>query len=128
MGNGGEGPCSISVNSPFCAALLLSDLGSASHRAGSPGDDVLANKVLTKFKAYSMEPWTDEHFVRVQEPNARKHNQVTFNGVAENQAGFLSYSATGNVTVSEVCLVWMLSDVVPYYEHTLYLRKVCLCF
>uniref|UniRef100_A0A8C4ZXJ5 Transferrin receptor protein 1 n=1 Tax=Gadus morhua TaxID=8049 RepID=A0A8C4ZXJ5_GADMO len=74
------------------------DLGSASHRAGSLGDEALANKVLSRFKAYSMHPWSDEHFVRVQEPDARKPNQVTFKGVTEKQTGFLSYSATGNVT------------------------------
>jgi hypothetical protein len=50
-----------------------------------------------------MHPWSDEHFVRVQEPDARKPNQVTFKGVTEKQTGFLSYSATGNVTVSAVC-------------------------
>ncbi|CAL8325006.1 unnamed protein product [Arctogadus glacialis] len=76
----------------------FSELGSASHRAGSPGDKALATKVLSRFKAYSMHPWTDEHFVRVQEPDARKPNQVTFKGKPETQSGFLSYSATGNVT------------------------------
>ena len=83
---------------------LLSDLASASHRAGSPGDDLLANKVLSRFKAYSMQPWTDEHFVKVQEPNAHKPNQITFNGTTHSQAGFLSYSATGDVSVSALCL------------------------
>ncbi|CAL8280910.1 unnamed protein product [Lota lota] len=74
------------------------DLGSARHQAGTPGDDALGNKVLSKFKTYFMAPWTDEHFVKVEEPNGNKPNRVTFNGVPENLLGFLSYSAKGSVT------------------------------
>jgi len=77
-----------------------SDFASDEHQAGTPGDDALANKVLGRFKDYGMEPWTDEHYVKVQELPATKTNRVTFKNVSETLTGFLSYSGTGSVTVS----------------------------
>ncbi|XP_026170319.1 transferrin receptor protein 1 isoform X1 [Mastacembelus armatus] len=68
------------------------------HRAGSPGDERLGNKVLEKFKTYGMNTWTDEHFVKVQDPPASGFNKLVFkNGKEEHLDGFLSYSATGTV-------------------------------
>lgn len=78
---------------------LFSDFTSPSHRAGSPGDEDLGNKVLKKFKDYSMNPWTDEHFVKVQDPPASGTNKIVFKGQEYGLAGFLSYSANGRVTV-----------------------------
>ncbi|KAJ0011829.1 hypothetical protein NQD34_012804 [Periophthalmus magnuspinnatus] len=69
---------------------------SDSHRAGSPGDDELGNKVIRKFKEYGMDTWTDEHFVKVQELSGA--NKVTFNGEKVDLYGFLSYSAPGTAT------------------------------
>ncbi|KAI4882959.1 hypothetical protein NFI96_015639 [Prochilodus magdalenae] len=48
--------------------VSFSEFSSQSHQAGSPGDKVLANKLMRRFKDYGMNPWTDEHFIRVQDP------------------------------------------------------------
>uniref|UniRef100_A0A8D0A8T8 Transferrin receptor protein 1 n=1 Tax=Sander lucioperca TaxID=283035 RepID=A0A8D0A8T8_SANLU len=78
---------------------LFREFSSANHRAGSPDDDALANKVIKKFKEYGMKSWTDEHFVKVQDCPASGSNRVVFkNGSAMRPEGFLSYSATGEVT------------------------------
>ncbi|KAG8013949.1 Transferrin receptor protein 1 [Nibea albiflora] len=76
-----------------------SEFSTANHRAGSPGDESLGNKVLNRFKEYGMKTWTDEHFVKVQDPPASGYNKFIFkNGNPERPDGFLSYSANGNVT------------------------------
>ncbi|KAG7227304.1 hypothetical protein INR49_000308, partial [Caranx melampygus] len=78
---------------------VFSDFTSGNHRAGSFGDEVLANKVNNRFKEYGMNTWTDEHFVRVQDPPASGSNRVVFkNGLEDRPTGFLSYSANGTVT------------------------------
>ncbi|KAJ0059133.1 hypothetical protein NL108_008559 [Boleophthalmus pectinirostris] len=69
---------------------------SSSHRAGTPGDDDLGNKVIRRFKEYGMATWTDEHFVKVQDLSGT--NKVTFNGESVDLKGFLSYSAPGTAT------------------------------
>ncbi|XP_042070236.1 transferrin receptor 1a [Haplochromis burtoni] len=75
---------------------VLGQLTSSNHRAGSPGDEDLGNKVITKFKEYGMKTWTDEHFVKVQDPPASGYNRIVFkNGSEERPTGFLSYSASG---------------------------------
>ncbi|XP_044076872.1 transferrin receptor 1a isoform X2 [Siniperca chuatsi] len=76
---------------------VFSEFSSDSHQAGSPGDEALGNKVLKKFKEYGMTSWTDEHFVKVQDPPASGSNRLVFNGKEERPTGFLSYSATGKV-------------------------------
>uniref|UniRef100_A0A669D8K8 Transferrin receptor protein 1 n=1 Tax=Oreochromis niloticus TaxID=8128 RepID=A0A669D8K8_ORENI len=74
----------------------LEILSSSNHRAGSPGDEDLGNKVITKFKEYGMKTWTDEYFVKVQDPPASGYNRIVFkNGPEERPTGFLSYSASG---------------------------------
>lgn len=81
--------------SPFPSEFTL-----GSHRAGTAGDETLANKVFNKFKDYDMNTWTDEHFVKVQDPPASGFNKFVFkNGNEERLDGFLSYSAIGKVTV-----------------------------
>ncbi|KAM9350106.1 transferrin receptor 1a [Symphorus nematophorus] len=77
---------------------VLSDFSRADHRAGSSGDDSLGNKVLEKFKQYGMNTWTDEHFVKVQDPPASGSTKVVYKGKEERPSGFLSYSASGAVT------------------------------
>uniref|UniRef100_A0AAR2KWI0 Transferrin receptor protein 1 n=1 Tax=Pygocentrus nattereri TaxID=42514 RepID=A0AAR2KWI0_PYGNA len=74
----------------------LSDFSSDSHQAGSPGDEALANKLMGRFKSYGMNPWTDEHFVRVQDRPTSGTNKVTFQNKTYAESGFLSYSATGS--------------------------------
>uniref|UniRef100_A0A3Q3G2T7 Transferrin receptor protein 1 n=1 Tax=Labrus bergylta TaxID=56723 RepID=A0A3Q3G2T7_9LABR len=65
---------------PFFSIYLIliscysSEFSSTSHRAGSQGDEVLGNKVLTKFNEYGMKTWTDEHFVKVQDRPASGFN------------------------------------------------------
>ncbi|XP_068427212.1 transferrin receptor 1a [Clinocottus analis] len=78
---------------------VFNEFSSTSHRAGSPGDESLANKVINKFREYGMTSWTDEHFVKVQDPPASGANRLVFkNGKVESPEGFLSYSANGSVT------------------------------
>ncbi|KAK2822047.1 hypothetical protein Q5P01_022112 [Channa striata] len=69
----------------------------ADHRAGSSGDESLGNRVLAKFKEGGMKTWTDEHFVKVQDPPA-SGNRIVFKNKEYRPGGFLSYSATGTVT------------------------------
>uniref|UniRef100_A0A3Q4H1I8 Transferrin receptor protein 1 n=1 Tax=Neolamprologus brichardi TaxID=32507 RepID=A0A3Q4H1I8_NEOBR len=76
--------------------IALSQLSSSNHRAGSPGDEDLGNKVIKKFKKYGMKTWTDEYFVKVQDPPASGYNRIVFkNDSEERPTGFLSYSASG---------------------------------
>lgn len=83
--------------SPAKFDAVFSKLQSTSHRAGSPGDESLGNKVLMQFKENNMKTWADEHFVKVQELPASGFNKVVFKTVYR-PAGFLSYSGIGNVT------------------------------
>ncbi|XP_039998898.1 transferrin receptor 1a [Xiphias gladius] len=78
---------------------VFREFTSVSHRAGSPGDEALGNKIFQKFKEYNMDTWTDEHFVKVQDPPASGYNRFVFkNGREERPNGFLSYSASGTAT------------------------------
>ncbi|KAM9718645.1 transferrin receptor protein 1-like [Menidia menidia] len=77
----------------------LSDFSRADHRAGSPGDEALGNKVLQRFKQFGLKTWTDEHFVKVHDPPASGSNRILYrNRSEESPKGFLSYSPTGSVT------------------------------
>ncbi|KAM7401142.1 hypothetical protein PAMA_005367 [Pampus argenteus] len=75
----------------------FSEFSSVNHRAGSPGDETLANKVAKKFKEYGMNFWTDEHYIKVQDPPVSGFNKFVFKGQEERPDGFLSYSANGKV-------------------------------
>uniref|UniRef100_A0A3B1J472 Transferrin receptor protein 1 n=1 Tax=Astyanax mexicanus TaxID=7994 RepID=A0A3B1J472_ASTMX len=75
----------------------LSEFSIADHQAGSAGDEALANKLMRKFRDYNMNPWTDEHFVRVQDPPSSGSNKITFRDQSFSESGFLSYSGTGSV-------------------------------
>lgn len=48
-----------------------------------------------------MEPWTDEHFIRVQDGPPRGTNRVTFRNQSFDESGFLSFSQSGS---AEVCI------------------------
>ncbi|KAM8838688.1 transferrin receptor protein 1-like isoform 1-T3 [Synchiropus picturatus] len=76
----------------------FSEYLSSDHRAGSEGDYTLGNKVMERFQAYGMAPWTDEHFIKVQDPPISGSNKIIFKGREQPLTGFLSYSATGSVT------------------------------
>ncbi|XP_060762416.1 transferrin receptor 1a [Neoarius graeffei] len=73
----------------------LNEFSSEAHQAGSPGDEILASKVLTKFKDNGMDTWMDTHFVKVQDLPKSRTNKVTFRGQTFSEPGYLSYSATG---------------------------------
>ncbi|KAK6302288.1 hypothetical protein J4Q44_G00266430 [Coregonus suidteri] len=74
----------------------FSEFASGSHQAGSAGDELLANKVLKRFKDYDMYTWTDEHYVKLVDPPASGSNRVTFKGSDLGPLrGYLAYSKTG---------------------------------
>ncbi|KAJ8278089.1 hypothetical protein GJAV_G00083700 [Gymnothorax javanicus] len=74
----------------------LSELSEENHEAGSPGDDRLSSIVNEAFKTYEMDPWQDEHYVKVQILPSDSSNKVRF-GQDEigTTKGYLAYSATG---------------------------------
>lgn len=76
-----------------------SEFSHSDHRAGSPQDESLANRVLQRFKDYGMKAWTDEHFIKVHNPPAAGYNTFVFKNESERPRGFLSYSAVGSVQV-----------------------------
>uniref|UniRef100_A0A8C2HEQ6 Transferrin receptor protein 1 n=1 Tax=Cyprinus carpio TaxID=7962 RepID=A0A8C2HEQ6_CYPCA len=85
----------------FCLSVSLSpscrEFSSASHQAGSTGDEALANKIMGKFKTFGMSTWTDEHYVKIHEPGS-SNNRVLFRGnVVETTEGYLAYSAIKTV-------------------------------
>ncbi|XP_039528000.1 transferrin receptor 1a [Pimephales promelas] len=74
----------------------LKEFSSVSHQAGSSGDEMLANKVMGKFRTLGMNPWTDEHFVKVQDRGTS--NKVLFRGNSVGTTeGYLAYSAVATV-------------------------------
>ncbi|XP_051554932.1 transferrin receptor protein 1-like [Myxocyprinus asiaticus] len=74
----------------------LKEFSSSSHQAGTAGDEALANKIMGKFKALGMSPWTDEHYVKVHDPGL--NNRVLFrDNVVGKTEGYLAYSAIGRV-------------------------------
>ncbi|XP_068196117.1 transferrin receptor protein 1-like isoform X2 [Antennarius striatus] len=84
-------------NDKFEAAFR--DFSSDAHQAGSPGDESLANRVMDLFSGLGMKTWTDQHFVKVQDPPASGSNKIRFRDQSEERLeGFLSYSGTGTVS------------------------------
>ncbi|XP_075876851.1 transferrin receptor 1a isoform X2 [Nelusetta ayraudi] len=77
----------------------FSEFTSGSHRAGSGGDQALANKIQKKLNAYGLTTWNDEHFVKVQDPPVG-YNKFVFKNASKGEypRSFLSYSASKNVT------------------------------
>ncbi|MEQ2175049.1 hypothetical protein GOODEAATRI_014250 [Goodea atripinnis] len=56
--------------------------------------------VLQRFKEYGMNTWTDEHFIKVQDPPTSGYNKIVFRNMSEErQKGFLSYSGNGSGAV-----------------------------
>ncbi|XP_072525388.1 transferrin receptor protein 1-like [Salminus brasiliensis] len=75
----------------------LSHFSSDKHEAGSSGDEKLGEDVVRKFKEYGMTPWTDEHYVNIQDRSSSGCNRVTFRGTKFEECGLLAYSAVGLV-------------------------------
>lgn len=70
-----------------------------SHVAGDDGDNTLANKVLTAFKSFGMDPWTNEHSVKLPQQSSENPNEVRFGEeVIGTPKGFLAYSEVGTRT------------------------------
>uniref|UniRef100_A0A8C1DAR9 Transferrin receptor protein 1 n=1 Tax=Cyprinus carpio carpio TaxID=630221 RepID=A0A8C1DAR9_CYPCA len=83
----------------FCLSVFppCREFSSASHQAGSTGDEALANKIMGKFKTFGMSTWTDEHYVKIHEPGS-SNNLVLFRGnVVGTTEGYLAYSALKTV-------------------------------
>ena len=95
---------SVSISVLFIHSLFslfgISEFASVDHRAGSPGDEALANKVLRRFQENNMKTWNDEHYVKLQAPPTSGSNTVTFRGQSLGSIqGYLAYSATGKAEV-----------------------------
>ncbi|XP_062844164.1 transferrin receptor protein 1-like [Trichomycterus rosablanca] len=73
----------------------LSEFSLDSHQAGSSNEDELGNKVFQKFQGCGMDPWSDTHYVRVQDRPVSGTNRVTFHNKTFDESGFLAYSANG---------------------------------
>ncbi|XP_059380819.1 transferrin receptor protein 1-like [Carassius carassius] len=64
--------------------------------AGSPADNKIADNIHDIFKQLNMDPWVDEHYVKLQFPNSSNPNKVFFGEVEIGiPKGFLAYSETG---------------------------------
>ncbi|KAJ8270381.1 hypothetical protein GJAV_G00113770 [Gymnothorax javanicus] len=76
----------------------FSEFSVNTHDAGSEGDEFLASQIQARFKKYEMDPWHDEHYVKLQGPPRTGNNRVAFGGeeIGRPQA-YLAYSATGTV-------------------------------
>ncbi|KAL4660155.1 transferrin receptor protein 1 [Arapaima gigas] len=66
------------------------------HEAGTEGDEILASRILASFKNYRMNPWHDEHYVKLQGLLPSSTNTIKFNGeVVGTPHGYAAYSANG---------------------------------
>ncbi|XP_062384430.1 transferrin receptor 1a [Sardina pilchardus] len=75
----------------------LREFASNDHRAGSPGDEDLANKVLQRFRENNLKTWDDKHYVTLQVPPTSASNSLTFRGQNLGPLqGYLAYSASGS--------------------------------
>ncbi|XP_048030121.1 transferrin receptor 1b isoform X2 [Megalobrama amblycephala] len=74
----------------------LSVYSQRDRNAGSSVDNKLGDNIHSIFTKLNMEPWVDEHYVKLQHPNSAKPNKVRF-GSEEigSPRGFLAYSETG---------------------------------
>ncbi|XP_048845231.1 transferrin receptor protein 1-like [Brienomyrus brachyistius] len=66
-----------------------------SHEAGSANDEALALQIKGRFQQYRMKPWTDEHFVKLQNPPASGTNKITMKEKRLQPRGYAAYSASG---------------------------------
>ncbi|XP_073686974.1 transferrin receptor 1b [Garra rufa] len=74
----------------------LSEYSAPGRKAGSSLDNKLADNIHNIFTQLNMDPWVDEHFVKLQYPDRSKPNTVSFGSVViERPIGFLAYSETG---------------------------------
>ncbi|XP_045890170.1 transferrin receptor 1b [Micropterus dolomieu] len=75
----------------------LSDFDLPRRLAGSEEDLSLANRIFDEFKKMEMDPWTDSHYVQLQQPDSNRPNRVLFGSDVFKPTGYLAYSAPGTV-------------------------------
>ncbi|XP_050953952.1 transferrin receptor 1b isoform X1 [Labeo rohita] len=74
----------------------LSEYSQGGREAGSYMDNKLADNIHNTFTQLNMNPWVDEHFVKLQFLDRSKPNKVLFGSKEIGPtAGFLAYSETG---------------------------------
>lgn len=74
----------------------LSEYSLNDRKAGSSVDNKLADDIHNIFTQLNMDPWVDEHYVKLQFPNSSNPNKVWFGEVEiGSPKGFLAYSETG---------------------------------
>ncbi|XP_042570406.1 transferrin receptor protein 1-like [Cyprinus carpio] len=74
----------------------LGELSQSDRKAGSFLDNKLADNIHDNFTQLNMDPWVDEHFVKLQFPDRSKPNKVLFGSTnIGSPNGFLAYSETG---------------------------------
>uniref|UniRef100_A0A8C1KCW5 Transferrin receptor 1b n=1 Tax=Cyprinus carpio TaxID=7962 RepID=A0A8C1KCW5_CYPCA len=74
----------------------LGELSQSDRKAGSFLDNKLADNIHDIFTKLNMDPWVDEHFVKLQFPDRSKPNKVLFGPTnIGSPNGFLAYSETG---------------------------------
>uniref|UniRef100_A0A8C9SYU0 Transferrin receptor protein 1 n=1 Tax=Scleropages formosus TaxID=113540 RepID=A0A8C9SYU0_SCLFO len=80
----------------FRSVHLRLSYGLESHEAGTAADEKMASLVYSSFKDYRMNPWHDEHYVKLQSLSPSSPNTIKFNGeVIGTPRGYAAYSATG---------------------------------
>uniref|UniRef100_A0A8C2IGV0 Transferrin receptor protein 1-like n=1 Tax=Cyprinus carpio TaxID=7962 RepID=A0A8C2IGV0_CYPCA len=79
----------------------LGELSQSDRKAGSFLDNKLADNIHDNFTQLNMDPWVDEHFVKLQFPDRSKPNKVLFGSTnIGSPNGFLAYSETGRKEVT----------------------------
>uniref|UniRef100_A0A8C2BZN8 Transferrin receptor 1b n=1 Tax=Cyprinus carpio TaxID=7962 RepID=A0A8C2BZN8_CYPCA len=74
----------------------LSEYSQIHRMAGSFADNKLANDIHDIFTKLNMDPWVDEHYVKLQFRNSSSPNKVLFGAVEiGSPKGYLAYSETG---------------------------------
>ncbi|XP_077101010.1 transferrin receptor 1b [Siphateles boraxobius] len=76
----------------------LSEYSQENRYAGSSVDNKLGDKIHALFTELNMEPWVDEHYVKLPYPSSSNPNKVWFGSDSEeigSPKGFLAYSETG---------------------------------
>ncbi|XP_058621679.1 transferrin receptor 1b [Onychostoma macrolepis] len=77
-------------------AEKLSTYSQNDRKAGSSVDNKLADDIYNIFTQLNMDPWVDEHYVKLQFPNSSNPNKVLFGEVEiGSPKAFLAYSETG---------------------------------
>ncbi|XP_023674311.1 transferrin receptor 1b [Paramormyrops kingsleyae] len=74
---------------------VFKEFSKESHEAGSDNDRALALQIKARFQQYRMKPWTDDHFVKLQNLPASGTNKITIGEKKLEPRGYAAYSANG---------------------------------